>query len=110
MTITYTPVANGVYEHNGSIICVGSLPNQLAVSQKKARMNIWVGELPPNWRLCEGMADAESLAVPVEDIERLLRASEWTLGVTREGNLLLRRVQRWLDSLPREVQAANGNP
>lgn len=102
----YKPVANGVYQNNTTIISVGNLPNQLAVSQKKARMSIWVGELPENWRLCElhpeGSRPGDANAVPVDDIERALRAAESILGIHREGRLLLRRVQKWLDGLPKE--------
>lgn len=46
---------------------------------------------------------AQPLPVPVDDIERVLRASESILGIHREGRLLMRRVQKWLDSLPKET-------
>jgi hypothetical protein len=39
--------------------------------------------------------------VPVDDIVRILREHDYVYGYRRESNLLVRRVQRWLDSLPK---------
>lgn len=68
--------------------------------------------------LCKMSADYErhidgletTLAtVPAEDIERILREHDACYGYRRESNLLVRRVQRWLDSLPKkEVNGATG--
>lgn len=44
------------------------------------------------------------IPVPVDDIERLLRASEAILGIHREGKLLMRRVQKWLDEVRAKEQ------
>lgn len=40
--------------------------------------------------------------VPVDDIERILREHDLVYGFRRESNLLVRRVQRWLDALAKK--------
>jgi hypothetical protein len=55
-------------------------------------------------RVVEAQAWLKTLpeSVPFDDIERILREHDMVYGYKREANLLVRRVQRWLDSLPRQ--------
>lgn len=43
----------------------------------------------------------EPVPVPVDDIERLLRSYDSVNGYRLDARLLVRRVQRWLESLPK---------
>jgi hypothetical protein len=104
MTIpTYKPVRDGAHAHNGTVVAVDK--NNIGIAKHAPKLKMYIGTLPDNWRLCEAVVDDAALAVPIDDIERALRAAEPVLGIHREGRLLLRRVQRWLDTLPRQSEA-----
>lgn len=117
--LVYKPVADGVYEHKGSIISVGGKFNQLSVSEKKRNMRIWVSELPDNWRLCEGkVVDDDAPEVPSDDIiayMRFLAAAVKLRWLLHEANhpttdeyIAAEAVEKWLDSLPKkEANDAN---
>lgn len=118
MAKIYKPLPEGCYNRNRSLICVTDKHNQLSISGISSSMEMWVGDLPDNWKLCEGV-EVGDRAVP-DDIRDIIR--HWRNVVKRRADAYVKKtdldligrilaaevaqVDAWLNSLP---GASDGN-